>query len=103
MNSDIKLKFGKHKGAKLKDAPENYLKWCIDNEILKGKALFYAKQKLNYPKDKYEVTVEDSVNADGVYVVEAHNKNNAMHICQRDNKIQNTQSFCGTSYSVVKL
>ena len=103
MNENIKLKFGKHKGTMLKDVPENYLKWCVDNDTLKGRAMFYAKQKLNYPKDKYQVTVEDSVNADGVYIVEAYNDTNAIHICQRDNRIQNTQSFCGTSYSVVKL
>ena len=103
MNENIKLKFGKYKGTMLKDVPDNYLRWCVDNQILKGRAMFYAKQKLNYPKDKYQVTVEDSVNADGVYIVEAYNDTNAMHICQRDNRIQNTQSFCGTSYSVVKL
>ena len=43
------------------------------------------------------------VNTDGVYIVEAYNETNAIHVCQRDNKIQNTQSFHGTSYSVVKL
>lgn len=100
---NIKLKFGRYKGVMLKDLPENYLRWCVDNGVFKGKTMFYAKQKLNYPKDKYQVTVQDSVNTDGVYIVEAYNETNAMHICQRDNKIQNTQSFHGTVYSVVKL
>jgi hypothetical protein len=69
MNEEIKLKIGKYKGKKLKDVPENYLRWCVDNKIFKGRAMFYAKQKLNYPKNKYQVTVEDSVNGDGVYII----------------------------------
>jgi hypothetical protein len=103
MIDEIKIKFGKYKGSLLKNIPNDYLKWCIENEALKGRAMFYAKQKLNYPKEKYEVTVEDSVNGDGVYIVEAYNTTHAMHVCQRENKIQNTQSFHGTSYSVIKL
>ena len=103
MSGKIKLKFGKYKGTKLKNVPIDYLKWCVDNEVLKGKALLYAKQKLNYPKDKYQVTVEDSVNADGVYIIEAYDKRTAINICQKDNNIQNTQSFCGTSYFCTKL
>jgi hypothetical protein len=103
MNSDIKLKFGKYKGTMLKDVPDNYLKWCIDKEILKGKAMLYAKQKLNYPKDKYEVTVEDAVVGDGKYIVEAYNTNHAINVCKRQNRIQITQSFCGTSFHVTKL
>lgn len=103
MNAEIKLKFGKHKGAMLKDVPEEYLKWAVDGKILKGRAMLYAKQKLNYPKDKFRVTVEDSVSGDGIYIVEAYNKNQAIKVAQKENKIQNTQSFCGTSYSVAKL
>lgn len=103
MNSDIKLKFGKYKGCMLKDVPDNYLKWCIEKEVLRGKALLYAKQKTNYPKCKWEVTVEDSVGSDGKYIVEAYNWKHATSVCQKQYGIQNTQSFCGTSYSATKL
>jgi len=102
-NEEIKLKFGKYRNKALKDVPKDYLKWAIDNNVLKGRAMFYAKQKLNYPKDKYQVTVEDSIGGDGTYIVEAYNQTNAIHICKHKNKIQNTQSFCGTTYSARKL
>ena len=103
MNSEIKLKFGKYKGRMLKDVPNEYLEWCVINSVLKGKAMFYAKNKINYPKDKYEVTVEDAVVGDGKYIVEAYNANHAINVCKRQNNIQITQSFCGTSFSTVKL
>jgi len=103
MNSEIKLKFGNYKGTMLKDVPDNYLRWCIDKEILKGKAMIYAKQKLNYPKDKYKVEVEDAVVGNGIYFIEAYNKNDAIRQAKKENHIQITQSFCGTSFCVTKL
>lgn len=103
MDSEIKLKFGKHKGRMLKDVPNAYLEWCVINSVLKGKAMFYAKNKIDYPKDKYEVTVEDAVVGDGKYIVEAYDANHAITVCKRQNHIQITQSFCGTSFSTVKL
>jgi uncharacterized protein (DUF3820 family) len=103
MKSDIKLKFGKHKGAMLKDVPENYLKWCVDKEVLKGRAMLYAKQKLNYPKDKYKVEVEGAVVGDGIYYVDAYNRDDAIRQVKKESQIQITQSFCGTSFCVTKL
>jgi uncharacterized protein (DUF3820 family) len=97
-----KLKWGKYKGTHLKDIPDDYLKFIIDKtDILKGKMLIYAKSRLNYPKNKYKVTVIDSVNSDGTYDVEAYNSNQAIWICQKKYKIQNTQSYHGTSYDVI--
>ena len=42
----IILPFGKHKGEMMKDLPESYLKWCVDNNVLKGKKREYALNKL---------------------------------------------------------
>lgn len=103
MNSDIKLKFGKHKGIMLKNVPENYLEWCLDKNMLKGRAMLYAKQKLNYPKDKYKVEVEGAVVGDGTYYVDAYNKNDAIKQVKKENHIQITQSFSGTSFCATKL
>lgn len=103
MNSDIKLKFGKHKGIMLKNVPDNYLKWCIDKNILKGRGMLYAKQKLKYPKDKYRVEVKDAVVGDGTYYVDAYNKNDAIFNCKKENKIKVSQSFSGTSFCATKL
>lgn len=100
---NIKLKFGKHKGKPIKDVPLEYLKWCVANEVLKGRAMFSAKIITNHPLDQYEVTVEDSVNADGTYKVMAHNKTHAISVCKWKHKIQVTQSFCGTTFSATKL
>ena len=87
----------------LKDVPDNYLKWCVDKEVLKGRAMLYAKQKLNYPKDKYKVEIEDAVIGDGIYYVEAYNSNDAIRQVKKENHIQITQSFCGTSFCATKL
>jgi uncharacterized protein (DUF3820 family) len=103
MNSDIKLKFGKHKGTMLKDVPSSYLKWCVDEKVIKGRAMLYAKQKLNYPKDKYKVEVEDAVIGDGIYYVEAYNRYDAIRQVKKENHIQITQSFYGTSFCATKL
>ena len=100
---EIIIKFGRYKGTMLKDVPDNYLKWCIDKGILKGRAMLYAKQKLNYPKDKYKVEVEDAVTGDGTYYVWAYNRNDAIRQAQKENHIQITQSFCGTSFCAIKL
>lgn len=97
----IKIKFGKYKGRELKDIPDDYLKYLFDKGISKGKIKLYTQCKLKLPKPKFEVTVEDSVNAkDGKYIVEAYNSDNAINQCKRENNIQNSQSFHGTTYSV---
>jgi len=96
------LNCGKYKGTPIKDVPEDYVRYCLNNNILKGKLMVYCKIKLDYPKDKYEVTVEDSINQDGIYLVEAYSTNHAIKVCQKTYNIQNTQSFCGTSYSCTK-
>lgn len=103
MNKDIKLRFGKYKGVTLKDVPDNYLRWCLDNNVLKGKAMCYAKQRLNYPKDKYLVIVEDAAVGDGEYIVDAYNEHLAIRTAQKLFNIQSTQSYHGTSYSATKL
>jgi len=46
---------------------------------------------------KYKIIVKDSLNADGVYFVQAKNAHEACIICQRENRIRNSQS--GTTYS----
>lgn len=99
-----KLRWGKYKGLHLKDVPDNYLLWVINNtNIFKGKMLVYAKTRLNLPKDSYKVIVEDSIGGDGEYIVKAYNKKQAMGICIREYKIQCTQSFHGTSFDVIKI
>ena len=100
---NIKLRFGKYKNCILKDIPDSYLKWALDNNIFKGKILLYIKTRLKAPKDTFQVTVEDSVTGDGTYTVKAYNSNQAIKVAKKENHIQNTQSFCGTIYSVKKL
>lgn len=96
----MKLKFGIHKGKLIEDIPIDYLKFLMSKNILKGKLLHFTQKKLNLPKTKYIVTVEDSVNQDGEYQVETYNSKEAIYICQKQYKIQSTQSYHGTSYSV---
>lgn len=105
MKDNIKLKFGKYKGTALKDVPVDYLNWVIDNTngMLKGKALEYAKSVVGKPMESFKVTVQNSINSDGEYIVEAYSLKHAIEICQKINKIQCTQSFDGTEFKVVKL
>lgn len=99
-----KLKWGKYKGKHLKDIPNDYLLWLINNtDILKGKMLVYVKTRLNLPKDKYQVKVEDSVGTDGIYIVEAYNSHQAINKCKRQYNIQVTQSYHGTTFDVTKI
>lgn len=99
-----KLKWGKYKGKHLKDVPDDYLLWLINNtNTLKGKMLVYVKTRLNLPKDKYQVKIEDSVGTDGTYVVEAYNKHQAKNVCIKQYKIQITQSFHGTTFVITKI
>lgn len=98
---DIKLRFGKYKGKMLKDVPNDYLRWAISANALKGRALLYAKIKTGYPKDKWKVTVEDSIGGDGEYFVDAYSFDDAIRQCQRQYRIQSTQSYHGTSFSAV--
>ena len=94
----IKIKFGKHKGKFLKDIPRDYLNWLYNNKILKNVAYIELCKLLEKPKNKYTIVVEDSVNQDGEYTIEAYTPQHAINICQ--NKVQCTQSFCGTSFSI---
>jgi len=98
--NDIKLKFGIHKGKYIKEVPDDYLKFLLSKNILKGKLLFHCQVRFNLPKNKYQVTVTDSIGSDGIYIVEAYNKNNAINKCNKQFKIQNNQSYHGTEYSV---
>lgn len=95
----LKIKFGIHKGKELKDIPDDYLRFLFEKGISKGKIKLYTQRKLNMPKSKFKVTVEDSIGTDSVYEVMAYNSDEAIFICQKQYKIQNTQSFHGTSYS----
>ncbi len=103
--SNYKLKWGKFKGVYLKDVPDDYLLWILNNksDVFKGKMLVYIKTRLNLPKDNYQVKVEDSVGTDGTYIVEAYNKYQAINICKRKHNIQITQSYHGTSFDVTKI
>ena len=102
-NSKIKLRFGKYQGKMLKDVPDNYLRWCVYQGILKGRAMLYAKQQLGWPKDRYKVVVEDAYIGDGTYYVEAYDRKDAIRQCRKENDIKLTQSFCGTSFTVTKI
>ena len=100
---DLKLKFGIHRGKQLQDVPDSYLLFLIKKDILKGKMLFHCQVRFNLPKRKYKVTIIDSLGQDGSYNVEAYNPQHAINVCRQTYKIQNTQSFHGTSYSVITL
>lgn len=99
-----KLKWGKYKGKHLKDVPNDYLKFILENtDIFKGKMLVYVKTKLNYPKDKYQVEVRDSVGTDGKYIVEAYNNHQAINKCKKQYNIQCTQSYHGTEFNAILI
>ena len=98
-----KLHFGKYKGVQLKDIPDSYLYWGVDNNVFKGKTLRYAKTRLDYLKDNYKVVVKDSIGSDGEYFVEAYDHDQAKNICIRRYNIQSTQSFHGTEFLIEKL
>jgi uncharacterized protein (DUF3820 family) len=97
------LRFGKYKKSRIDSVPDSYLLWCTTNAVLRGKALLYAKIKLQLPKSTYTVTVEDSIGSDGDYIVEAYSTDHAYRVCMSENRIQGTQSYHGTTYSAVKL
>jgi len=48
----IVMPFGKNKGKMMKDIPDSYLQWCIDNKVLKGKKRLYALDKLGIERTK---------------------------------------------------
>ena len=89
----MKLNFGKYKGTLIKDVPETYLKWCIDNKAIKGKSLVCAKQKLEFPKDKFEVVVKDAIIGDGIYFVFAYSIDDAIKQVRKENHIKITHFF----------
>jgi len=95
---NIKIKFGKYKGFMLKDLPDDYLDFLLKKGILRGKIKFYTQIRLNSRKEKYKVTVTDSVNNDEEYEIEAYNSTHAINEVVRVNKIQCTQSFHGTIF-----
>lgn len=103
--SNHKLKWGMYKGKHLKDVPDDYLRWILNNkpDVFKGKMLVYVKTKLNLPKNKYQVKVEDSVGTDGVYIVEAYHPKQAKGKCIRQYNIQITQSYHGTTFDITKI
>ena len=98
----IVMKYGKYEGKQLKDLPEDYLLWMVKKGALRGRAMLYAKRKINYPMDTYKVIVENAACGDGEYLVQAHSTTDAIRKCQKENKIQNTQSFDGTGYTATK-
>lgn len=99
----MRMQFGKYKGRDIEKVPDDYLKWCLKNNALRGKALTYAKRKLNQPKDKYRVTVEDAVVGDGIYIVDAYSRKDAINMVMSENNIRCTQSYHGTSFCAVKI
>ena len=95
--SNMKMKFGIYRGTPVKYVPDSYLEFLLRAEIAKGKLLLYIKRKLNIPKDKYEVQVKDSLNADGLYQIYAHSSKEARDLISK--RVQGTQSYCGTIIS----
>lgn len=100
---NMNVPFGKYRKTELKNVPDDYLKWLFLNGFLKGKILLHYQVRFNLPKNKYSVTVTDSIRQDGVYIVDAYSAKNAISQCQVIHKIQNTQSFHGTGYSVQRI
>ena len=100
---NIKIKFGKHKGTELKYLPDSYLEFLYKKGISKGKIKYYTQKRLNLPKDKYKVSVKDSIGCDGDYFIEAYNSNNAINEVKKKYKIQCTQSYHGTEFNATKL
>lgn len=98
---NIRFKFGKHKGLQLKDAPDDYLKFLMKKNILKGKMLFHCQVRFDVPKEEYKVIVTDAIVGDGEYIIKAYNKRNALDICVAKNHIQCSQS--GTYFDIIKL
>ena len=94
----IRIRFGKYKGTMIKDIPDDYLEWAISANALRGRALLYAKIRTNQ-----RVVVENSVNADGEYIVDAYTSKHAISKCKRQYKVQGTQSYHGTSFSASKI
>ena len=96
-HSEIKMRFGKHKGKMAKDVPLSYIEWCVLNNVVNGKLLRYFKSQIKYPLNNYTVTVENSVNEmDGKhYNIMAWDNDHAINIMRR--KVKATQSYHGTS------
>lgn len=100
---NTKIKFGIHYNKKFKDIPDEYLKFLLTKNIPIDKLLYYCQLKFDLPKTLYNVEVCDSINTDGSYTVEAYNKKEAISICKRKHNIQITQSYSGTTFSVVRV
>lgn len=102
MNKRLKMRFGKYKGYYASDVPDDYANWCIKNNIVKSKLLEYFKTRLNYPKDRYKISVKDSVNnMDNDHIVLAYSVNHAIRVIKR--KAKTTQSYHGTLIGAIKI
>jgi len=101
--SHVKMRFGKYKGKLISQVPDSYLAWLLSINFLKGKALMYAKAKLDLAMDEYVVTIEDAVIGNGEYKIKAYHPNHAIMLVKLNNHIQCTQSFHGTSIGAVQL
>jgi len=96
----IKFKFGKYKGICIKDAPDNYLHFLYNKNILQGKMLYYYQVKFNLPMKSFTITIQDAIIGNGTYTVKAYNKKHALGVCFKEHNIQCTQSYDGTTISV---
>lgn len=85
MTENTIITFGKHKGKYIKDLPNSYLKWAVENKALSGDALVYAEQRVGY-KD-YAVNVKGAAIGNGDYVVRALSKRDAVKVAEQTNLI----------------
>ena len=97
------LRFGKYKGKPIDDVPKAYLKWCVENNVLRGKQMIDAKEILDYPKKKYKVVIEGSLNGNGIYYIYAHSKKQALNLVKKENRIKRTQDYRGITYTVTLI
>jgi len=71
--AERRLEFGKYKGQKFLSIPNNYLRWLLDRNYLKGLEVVYAKVRLKIPKYKYAVALKISDTSVKTYYVYAYN------------------------------
>ncbi len=48
LNDDSPMPWGKHKGTKMENVPDNYLKWLYDNEKVDSPVKDYIEEYMNY-------------------------------------------------------
>lgn len=100
---EIKFRFGKYMGKSISDVPDDYLSFLMSKGILKGKMLVHSKIRLKVPKSLYRINVSDAVVGNGEYFVEDYSQKLALQRCMRENNIQCTQSFEGTSFDIKEV